>query len=946
MKVAVEVIEAANLLPKDSRGASNPFVEIHFNNESQRTQTRHITLDPSWTETFVFSVPDSSLLANLTITASVLHDSGDGRGQFMGQVVLSGSSLGPAISSSIQWFPLEKRFFFSRVRGELCLRAYYLDEEDELILNTSLKKEHEKSKNDAEEVKTNKQKEPVTRVFQAVAAGGDKKKAAPAPSGKGGAAGPAKPDYNLIETSPSIPALTRERVNSKISSTYDLVEVMQYLFVYVVKARDLPTKDITGFLDPFVEVKLGNYKGITKILEKNNNPVWGQVFAFSQHQTQADTLAVIVKDKDDLLDDIVGRVKVNLTDIPHRTAPDGPIAPLWRWLEYKDGTQLRHGEINFAVWFGTQADEAFPDAWQSDAHDVSYTGLINTRSKVYFSPRLAYLRVSVLQAQDLVPVDKSKPPNATLKVQYGQQSRKTRPGTPSGSKNPTWNEDLLFVACPPFKDQLVITVEDSGQSLGRLLVPLSTVARNDQGKRIPPKWYNLLKPGATIDEVKREERFSSKLHLKITLDTGYHVIEEPVQYSSNFQPASKKIQKSAIGLLELGVLSARNLTGTKAPYCVARYGLKWIRTRTVLNTTTPRWNEQFTWEVFDPCTILTVAVFENCHISDKGSTDKKLGKVRIRISTLQTDKVYTHFYPLFVLQSSGLKKNGELHLAVRFTCTAWANMLVQYGRPLLPKMHYSQPISIMLQDQLRSRAVALVTERLGSAEPPLRKEVVDYIIEVPSQMWSMRKSKANFYRVTSVISSLSSIGKWINNILQWKNPFTTLLVHVLFITLVFFPELILPTVFLYLFAIGLYNYRFRPSRPPHLDPGLAQADVANSDELDEEFDTFPTTKNMDLVRMRYDRLRTVWGRIQTVAGDIATQGERFNALLSWRDLRATRLFIIFSLLVALVVYVTPFQVVALLVGLYILRHPKFRSKSPSPSFNFYKRLPSRSDMLL
>lgn len=86
---------------------------------------------------------------------------------------------------------------------------------------------------------------------------------------------------------------------------------MQYLFVYVMKARDLPTKDITGFLDPYVEVKLGNFKGITKFLEKNNNPVWGQVFAFSQHQMQADYFEVIVKDKDVLLDDYVGRVKVN-----------------------------------------------------------------------------------------------------------------------------------------------------------------------------------------------------------------------------------------------------------------------------------------------------------------------------------------------------------------------------------------------------------------------------------------------------------------------------------------------------------------------------------------------------------------------------------------------------------------------------------------------------------
>lgn len=155
--MAVEVIEATDLLPKDSHGTSNPFVEIHFNNESQRSQTRHNTLSPTWSETFFFSLSDSSLLANSTITASVFHEPTKGRRQFMGHVIISGSSLGPAISSSIQWFPLEKQFFFSRVRGDLCLRAYYLNEEDELINNTSKKKEQEKSTNDTEHVKTKKQ---------------------------------------------------------------------------------------------------------------------------------------------------------------------------------------------------------------------------------------------------------------------------------------------------------------------------------------------------------------------------------------------------------------------------------------------------------------------------------------------------------------------------------------------------------------------------------------------------------------------------------------------------------------------------------------------------------------------------------------------------------------------------------------------------------------------
>ncbi|OVA05222.1 Phosphoribosyltransferase C-terminal [Macleaya cordata] len=75
--------------------------------------------------------------------------------------------------------------------------------------------------------------------------------------------------------------------------------------------------------------------------------------------------------------------------------------------------------------------------------------------------------------------------------------------------------------------------------------------------------------------------------------------------------------------------------------------------------------------------------------------------------------------------------------------------------------------------------------------------------------------------------------------------------------------------------------------------------------------------------MRYDRLRSVAGRVQTVAGNLAIQGERIQAILSWRDPRATAIFIIFSLIWAIILYVTPFQVVAVVLGLCVLRHPRF-----------------------
>ncbi|MBA0626555.1 hypothetical protein Godav_004209 [Gossypium davidsonii] len=767
---------------------------------------------------------------------------------------------------------------------------------------------------------------------------------------------PQSVDFALKQTSPNIGA--GAVTGDKLSCTYDLVEQMQYLYVRVVKAKDLPGKDVTGSCDPYVEIKLGNYKGVTKHFEKKSNPEWNQVFGFSKERIQASILEVFVKDKDVVVDDLIGRVVFDVNEIPKRVPPDSPLAPQWYRLEDRKGNKAK-GELMLAVWMGTQADEAFPDAWHSDAASVGPDGVTNIRSKVYLSPKLWYVRVNVIEAQDLVPSDKGRFPEVFVKAVLGNQALRTRI-SPSKTINPMWNEDLMFVVAEPFEEPLFLSVEDrvgsnKDETLGKCVIPLQVVQRRLDHKPVNSRWHNLEKH-VIVDGEKKEMKFASRIHLRICLEGGYHVLDESTHCSSDLRPTAKQLWRPNIGILELGILSAHGLMpmktkdgrGTTDAYCVAKYGQKWIRTRTIVDNFMPRWNEQYTWEVFDPCTVITIGVFDNGHIHGGagGAKDARIGKVRIRLSTLEADRVYTHSYPLLVLHSSGVKKTGEVQLAVRFTCSTLINMLHMYSHPLLPKMHYIHPLSVIQLDSLRHQAMQIVSVRLSRAEPPLRKEVVEYMLDVDSHMWSMRRSKANFFRIMGVLSGLIAVGKWFDQLCNWRNPITTILIHILFIILVLYPELILPTVFLYLFLIGIWNYRWRPLHPPHMDTRLSHADAAHPDELDEEFDTFPTSRPSDIVRMRYDRLRSIGGRVQTVIGDLATQGERLQSLLSWRDPRATTLFVTFCLIAAIVLYVTPFQVVALLIGLYALRHPRFRHKLPSVPLNFFRRLPARSDSML
>lgn len=904
LKLGVDVVGAHNLLPKDGQGSSSAFVELYFDGQRFRTTIKEKDLNPVWNESFYFNVSDPSNLHNLTFDAYIYNNIKATHSRtFLGKVCLNGTSFVPYSDSVVLHYPLEKRGIFSRVRGELGLKVYITDDpsikssqpvptsEETQILpppdqnsnpntfssaKTETRHTFHHLPNPNHPQQQHQHQSPVGAAPHHVTKYGvDEMKAEPPPPTlvRMYSASSAQPvDYALKETSPFLGGgrIVGGRVirTDKAVSTYDLVEKMHFLFVRVVKARELPAMDITGSLDPYVEVRIGNYKGVTKHMEKQQNPMWNVVFAFSRERMQASMLEVVVKDKDLVKDDFVGLVRFDLNEVPMRVPPDSPLAPEWYRLEDKKGEKIK-SELMLAVWIGTQADEAFPDAWHSDAAtpiDSSSAASTLIRSKVYHAPRLWYVRVNVVEAQDLVPTEKTRFPDVYVKAHIGNQVMKTKT-VQARQMNPLWNEDLLFVAAEPFEDHLVLTVEDrvgpgKDEIIGRVIIPLSMVDKRADDCIIHSRWFNLEKPVVIdVDQLKKE-KFSSKLHLRICLDGGYHVLDESTHYSSDLRPTAKQLWKPSIGVLELGILNAvglhpmktRDGKGTSDTYCVAKYGHKWVRTRTIVDNLCPKYNEQYTWEVFDPATVLTIGVFDNSQLAEKGSNghkDLKIGKVRIRISTLETGRVYTHSYPLLVLHPTGVKKMGEVHLAIRFSCTSFANMMYIYSRPLLPKMHYVRPFSVMQLDMLRHQAVNIVAARLGRAEPPLRKEVVEYMSDVDSHLWSMRRSKANFFRLMSVFSGLFAVGKWFGDICMWRNPITTVLVHVLFIMLVCFPELILPTVFLYMFLIGIWNFRYRPRYPPHMNTKISQAEAVHPDELDEEFDTFPTSRSPDLVRFRY-----------------------------------------------------------------------------------------------
>ncbi|KAE8667521.1 Protein QUIRKY [Hibiscus syriacus] len=358
----------------------------------------------------------------------------------------------------------------------------------------------------------------------------------------------------------------------------------------------------------------------------------------------------------------------------------------------------------------------------------------------------------------------------------------------------------------------------------------------------------------------------------------------------------------------------------------------------------------YTWDVYDPCTVLTIGVFDNGRYKQdelgKPGRDLHIGKICIRLSTLDTNRVYLNSYNLTVLLPNGAKKMGEIEIAVRFSCSSWLSLIQAYGTPMLPRMHYIRPLGPAQLDILRQTAMHIVTVRLSRSEPPLGQEVVQFMLDTDTHVWSMRKSKANWFRVVGCFSRAANLARWLDGIRTWANPPTTVLVHALLIAVVMCPQVVLPTVFMYVFLILALRFRYRMRIPHNVDLRLSYVNVVSSDELDEEFDGLPTTRSPDIIRFRYDRLRALASRAQILLGDVAAQGERLEALFNWKDPRATGIFVVVCLFASLVFYVVPFKVFVLGSGFYYIRHPRFRGDMPSPPLNFFRRLPSLSDQIM
>ncbi|CAJ2633627.1 unnamed protein product [Trifolium pratense] len=770
-----------------------------------------------------------------------------------------------------------------------------------------------------------------------------------------------KVDFNLKAISPSIRA-TKSPDNGGIITQTDLIEINLFLFVKIVGARNLGAHNGHHNFDPYVEVKAGSFQGRTVCFWRNLNPEWNQVFALDNDHIQTEeitTVEILLKDNVRKYDEYMGKISLNISDISTRFPSDSELAPQWCVLEDQRGRRFR-GALMMSCWIGTQGDESFHEALHLQLDNVSIGphNVVNTCSRIYIMPRIWCLRLNLVQIEGLrvKADDPSISSDIFIHVSLGI-STFTSKLVKNNNGNPTWDEkDVLFAVAEPFNQILVLSVEQGTYTrhkcLGRCEFPVKNANMISDGSAPPTK---------TVDVI-QNQGFVSKLSMRICLDGGYHMFDEDPQYCSDRNPTCPDFWRPKIGSFEMGILKATGLPAMKPQgrtdaYCVAKYGSKWVRSRTVVNSLSPKWNELYSWDVYDHCTFITISVFDNSQLHegniDLGAMDTRIGKVRISLQEMKTNQIYRYSYPLVELQPSGLKKMGELELAFKFTCptmlSVWKpsfDVFIMYTMPILPSQHFSHPLSPAQFYRLRKQIITLVSLNMSKAEPPLRREVIDYMLDSREKQWSVRRWRADLERIGVFVRWLIVIYTQFDEICKWKDMYKTIIVILVLGYMWWNPQSLLPAMFACLIIHVLVQFRNKPKTLSHVDLQLSHVHTTSIDELEEEFDPIPSKFEDIILRHRYDRLRVAAGQHVTWMGELATRIERLQSLLNWHDSISTPLVMIMCLITGFLTSVVPFKWLLCCWLLYLLRGPKFRGPFPLFYENWLRRMPSKLDSMI
>ena len=253
--------------------------------------------------------------------------------------------------------------------------------------------------------------------------------------------------------------LPLDSIKNMEDKSFMLAQPSGVLSVEIVRGRDLVKKDLRGTSDPYVVASIGSsvHNFVDKYVSSDVNPEWGYECLFPIEEPSGHKLVLKVYDYDaGSEDDFMGEVSLEVETLMEEQE---------QWVTLKN---VKHGEV------------LIRSRW-----------LPSSPAPVSLSSTRAIVTLFLHCGEDIGDTRRSAPFSRCEVRCSGDEKRRVWVSSPRGpSHGPQYRQGCSFLSSDPGQDSVQLAVEDqrSGQSLGRVSIPL-TVLIESPGNRINnTKW--------------------------------------------------------------------------------------------------------------------------------------------------------------------------------------------------------------------------------------------------------------------------------------------------------------------------------------------------------------------------------------------------------------------------------------------------------------------------
>eukprot|EP00997_Jenningsia_sp_PLL12_P009269 NODE_61_length_2788_cov_86.621030_g57_i0.p1 GENE.NODE_61_length_2788_cov_86.621030_g57_i0~~NODE_61_length_2788_cov_86.621030_g57_i0.p1 ORF type:complete len:750 (+),score=278.81 NODE_61_length_2788_cov_86.621030_g57_i0:72-2321(+) len=361
------------------------------------------------------------------------------------------------------------------------------------------------------------------------------------------------------------------------------------------------------------------------------------------------------------------------------------------------------------------------------------------------------------------------------------------------------------------------------------------------------------------EEELEEKRKANPVHCRVKLAMWFDV-----EYKEMVIPS--------VGTLKLDIEKLQVMGSSpgkpRNPYVLMQYQDHWVRLPTAWRQNKPNVKRQLEFAVFEPTSVLTIAVFDEPKERDWANKDELLGKFRVRTSWLPRCKKLDCKTTLLV-RDGKVKRKGEMMFSIYYDCPSWIPVIARYAQPALSDHRYWDPISEENELPVHKFHDDAIKEYLDTASPPIHEEAVKelFVEKVPS--FDTDVAKANLERLTRALAPLGRAAQWFDDVCTWKSIPHSLFVNFMYGLIIYYPEymaslgcLSLAGVFIRGYVKNMINWRL-PEMDASLFGGYEDDEAEEKKEEDEEEGPgFLAENPLTAVKKKLDELQMMGGNVQ------------------------------------------------------------------------------------